>query len=48
MIQGVVVVNSRMRNVPTQLGNDWPAARRAMRVRSSSTSVEHSSCSANE
>lgn len=24
MIQGVVVVNSRMRNVPTQLGNDWP------------------------
>ncbi|MBL8698136.1 MAG: ABC transporter substrate-binding protein [Alphaproteobacteria bacterium] len=24
MIQGVVVVNSRMRNVPSQLGNDWP------------------------
>jgi peptide/nickel transport system substrate-binding protein len=24
MIQGVVVVNNRMRNVPAQLGNDWP------------------------
>jgi peptide/nickel transport system substrate-binding protein len=24
MIQGVVVLNSRMRNVPTQVGNDWP------------------------
>ncbi|MFM8682114.1 MAG: hypothetical protein ACKOGH_21350 [Alphaproteobacteria bacterium] len=24
MIQGVVVLNSRMRNVPAQLGNDWP------------------------
>jgi peptide/nickel transport system substrate-binding protein len=24
MIQGVVVANTRMRNVPTTLGNDWP------------------------
>ena len=24
MIQGVVVVTNRMRNVPTQVGNDWP------------------------
>ena len=24
MIQGVVVVNNRMRNVPARLGNDWP------------------------
>jgi peptide/nickel transport system substrate-binding protein len=24
MVQGVVVVNSRFRNVPTTLGNDWP------------------------
>jgi peptide/nickel transport system substrate-binding protein len=24
MIQGVVVVNSRLHNVPTTLGNDWP------------------------
>jgi peptide/nickel transport system substrate-binding protein len=24
MIQGVVVVNTRFRNVPTTLGNDWP------------------------
>ena len=24
MIQGVVVLNNRMRNVPAQLGNDWP------------------------
>jgi peptide/nickel transport system substrate-binding protein len=24
MVQGVVVVNSRLRNVPTTLGNDWP------------------------
>ena len=24
MVQGVVVVNSSMRNVPTTLGNDWP------------------------
>jgi peptide/nickel transport system substrate-binding protein len=24
MIQGVVVLNNRMRNVPTQVGNDWP------------------------
>jgi peptide/nickel transport system substrate-binding protein len=24
MIQGVVVINSRLRNVPTKLGNDWP------------------------
>src|SRR5262245_36549231 len=24
MIQGVVVVNNKMRNVPAQLGNDWP------------------------
>ena len=24
MVQGVVVVNSRLRNVPTALGNDWP------------------------
>ena len=24
MVQGVVVVNSRFRNVPQTLGNDWP------------------------
>jgi peptide/nickel transport system substrate-binding protein len=24
MVQGVVVVNTRLRNVPTTLGNDWP------------------------
>jgi peptide/nickel transport system substrate-binding protein len=24
MIQGVVVVNNKMKNVPAQLGNDWP------------------------
>ncbi len=24
MVQGVVVVNNSMRNVPTTLGNDWP------------------------
>jgi peptide/nickel transport system substrate-binding protein len=24
MIQGVVIVNNKMRNVPAQLGNDWP------------------------
>jgi len=24
MVQGVVVTNSRLRNVPTTLGNDWP------------------------
>jgi peptide/nickel transport system substrate-binding protein len=24
MVQGVVVVNTRFRNVPTELGNDWP------------------------
>ena len=24
MIQGVVVVNNKMKNVPTKLGNDWP------------------------
>jgi peptide/nickel transport system substrate-binding protein len=24
MVQGVVVVNARLRNVPTTLGNDWP------------------------
>jgi peptide/nickel transport system substrate-binding protein len=24
MVQGVVVVNSKMHNVPTTLGNDWP------------------------
>jgi peptide/nickel transport system substrate-binding protein len=24
MIQGVVVVNNRMKNVPARLGNDWP------------------------
>ena len=24
MVQGVVVVNSKLRNVPTTLGNDWP------------------------
>ena len=24
MVQGVVVVNTRFRNVPTTLGNDWP------------------------
>ena len=24
MVQGVVVVNNRFRNVPTTLGNDWP------------------------
>jgi peptide/nickel transport system substrate-binding protein len=24
MVQGVVVTNTRLRNVPTQLGNDWP------------------------
>jgi peptide/nickel transport system substrate-binding protein len=24
MVQGVVVVNTKLRNVPTTLGNDWP------------------------
>ena len=24
MVQGVVVANTRFRNVPTTLGNDWP------------------------
>ena len=24
MVQGVVVINTRLRNVPTTLGNDWP------------------------
>jgi peptide/nickel transport system substrate-binding protein len=24
LVQGVVVINARMRNVPTKLGNDWP------------------------
>ena len=24
MVQGVVVVNSKMHNVPTTIGNDWP------------------------
>jgi peptide/nickel transport system substrate-binding protein len=24
MVQGVVVANTRLRNVPTTLGNDWP------------------------
>ncbi len=24
MVQGVVVVNSKMHNVPAQIGNDWP------------------------
>ena len=24
MVQGVVVVNTKFRNVPTTLGNDWP------------------------
>jgi peptide/nickel transport system substrate-binding protein len=24
MVQGVVVVNSKFRNVATTLGNDWP------------------------
>jgi peptide/nickel transport system substrate-binding protein len=24
MVQGVVVINTRLRNVPTKLGNDWP------------------------
>jgi peptide/nickel transport system substrate-binding protein len=24
MVQGVVVVGTRFRNVPTTLGNDWP------------------------
>jgi peptide/nickel transport system substrate-binding protein len=24
MVQGVVVVNAKLRNVPTTLGNDWP------------------------
>ena len=24
MVQGVVVINTKMHNVPTTLGNDWP------------------------
>ena len=24
MVQGVVVVNTRMHNIPTTIGNDWP------------------------
>ena len=24
MVQGVVVVNNKFRNVPTTMGNDWP------------------------
>ena len=24
MVQGVVVTNTKFRNVPTTLGNDWP------------------------
>jgi peptide/nickel transport system substrate-binding protein len=24
MVQGVVVANTKLRNLPTTLGNDWP------------------------